>query len=122
MPTPPKLEHQAAAILLCLPGLVCAAGSQDTQAPKKSVKSAKHALQIGEASLLRTYAKKPPGRAAISRQTGEARLDRQRNNVLSGTATQPDFLLPALALGAHRPGRWAHSSEPGRSRDKLVVT
>jgi len=63
-----------------------------------------------------------PGRAAVSRQTGEGSLDRERNDVLPGTATQPDFLLPALALGAHRPGGWAHSSERGRSRDKPVVT
>ena len=57
MPTPPKFLRQATAILFCLPGLISAAGSQDTTAPKHPVQSAKGAVQMGEASLLRKYGK-----------------------------------------------------------------
>jgi len=58
-------------MLLCLPGLVCGAGSQDTKAPKNSVQSAKHAVQIGEASLLRTY-----GKGVLAERPFHAKLEK----------------------------------------------
>jgi hypothetical protein len=91
MQTLPKFRHNAAAILLCVAGLVCAATAQDAKASGKSVQIAKQAVRIGEAALLRKY-----GRGVLAERPFHAKLEKRVWIVQGTTYCQEQLPSPTF--------------------------